>query len=72
MACQLLVLYYIHNDVIKHKTTLHDTSRIISTEILLFQWIHYLIGQPVKNFFDVGKNYLPNGKNVFILFFGLE
>ena len=33
----------------------------------------YIIGKAVKEiFFDGGKNSLPNGGNVFILFFRLE
>ena len=39
-VCQFLVPYYINDNVIKHQTNGHDTSRIIITEILLFQWIH--------------------------------
>ena len=40
MKYQFLVPCYIYDDVIKHKTTLHDTYRIIITDILMFQWIH--------------------------------
>ena len=40
MACQFIVSYYIHDDVIKHQTPLHNTYRIINTYVLLFQWIH--------------------------------
>ena len=39
VAFQFLVRYYIHYDVIKQPTTWYDTSRIIITYILLFQWI---------------------------------
>ena len=37
MEFQCLVPEYIHDDVIKHQTTLHETSRIIVTYIILLQ-----------------------------------
>ena len=45
-VCQFLVPYYIHDDVIKHQTNLHDTSMIIIIYILPFNG--YIIGQDVK------------------------
>ena len=40
IACQFFVTYYIHDDVIKYQTTLHDTSRTIITDTLMLQWKH--------------------------------
>ena len=70
-VCQFIVLYYIHDDVIKHQTTGHDTSMIIMTNILLFYWIHNMVIYQ-GDIFDWGKNALPNGGNIFYLFFCLE
>ena len=72
MACQFLVSHYIHNDVIEHQSTLYDTYKIITTEILLLQWIHNRAICQGNDFFDGGKNSFPNSENVFFLFFGLE
>ena len=70
-VCQYIVTYYSHDNFIKYQTTGHDTPSIIITKILLFHWIHNrVICQ--GNIFDGGKNSLPNGGNVFILFFRLE
>ena len=66
-----IVPYYIHDDVIKHQTTGHDTSSIIITEILLFHCIHNIVIFQ-GDIFDGGKNLLPIGGNVFGLFLHLE
>ena len=45
----------IHDDVIKHQTTGHNTSRIIITYILIFHWKDKMI--PFQgDIFDGGKN----------------
>ena len=61
-------LYLIHDDVIKHHTTGHNTSRIIITYILIF------IGKIKWLFFKVivlegGKKSFLSGKNIFDLVF---
>ena len=68
---QLIVPYYIHDDVIKNQTNGHDTSRIIITEILLFYWIHNMVICQ-GDIFDGGKNSLPIGGNVFDVFLRIE
>ena len=40
VAFQCIVTNNIHYDVMEHQNNLHDTSRIIITYILLFQWIN--------------------------------
>ena len=71
VAFQCIVPYYIPDDVIKHQTTWHDTSRITITEILTFHWINNRATCQGNSFYG-GNNSLPNGGNVFILFFGIE
>ena len=68
---QYLLPDHIHDDVIKHQTNLHETSRIIVTYILLFQRIkNWMTFQ--CNFFYECKNSLPNGGNFIFRFFLLD
>ena len=71
VAFQFIVPYYIPDDVIKHQTTWHDTSRITITDILTFHWINNRATCQGNSFYG-GNNSLPNGGNVFILFFIIE
>ena len=40
---EFTVPYYIHDYVIKNQSTGHNTSRIIITHILLFNWIQNMV-----------------------------
>ena len=71
VALKTLVPEYIHDDVIKHQTTWHETSGIIITEILLFQWINNRATFQV-NSFDGGNYAIPNGENVFLWIFDID
>ena len=60
MAFQCFVSEYIHDYVIKHQITWHDTSRIIVTYVIFLQ--NWLTIQ--YDIFDEGKISFPNGRNI--------